>query len=95
MPWWGSRSRKLLKRGLVGRVKEITPSFGHTMEPFGHRLPPPPDALSDLEIAPLFLRSDACQATEADGVCADRFIGPGPKHSPKRFFALVPDLLQR
>ncbi len=39
----------------------------------------PPDALSDLEIAPLFLRSGACQATEPDDVCADRFMGPDPK----------------
>ncbi len=38
----------------------------------------PPDALSDLEIAPLFLRSGACQATEPEGVGADRFMGPDP-----------------
>ena len=79
MPWWGSGSRKLLKRGLAGRVKEMTQSLGPTMAPFGHRLSLPPDAESDLEIAPLFLRSDACQATETVGVGADGFMGPDPK----------------
>ncbi len=55
----------------------------------------PPDALSDLEIAPLFLRSDACQATEPEGVGADRFMGPDHRSTRSIIISRTQDLARQ